>query len=84
MKGVTCSKIGLHKKSVKLKHQICKDHIEKELSLRGYIDKYNLNCHSLVHDWLRKLGYVAGFNRRTRSACIGIENFQPLPDKVRT
>ena len=67
--------------SLELKHQICKDHIENGLSLRECVDKYNLSCHSLVHDWLRKLGYVAGLNRRTRSAYIGIENFQPLPDK---
>ena len=67
--------------SIELKHQICKDHIENGLSLRECVDKYNLSCHSLVHDWLRKLGYVAGVNRRTRSAYIGIENFQPLPHK---
>ena len=43
--------------SQELKHQICKDHIENHLSLRECVDKYNLSCHSLVHDWLRKLGY---------------------------
>jgi transposase-like protein len=67
--------------SLELKDQICKDHIENGLSLRECVDKYNLSCHSLVHDWLRKLGYIAGLNRRTRSAYIGIENFQLLPDK---
>jgi transposase-like protein len=67
--------------SLELKDQICKDHIENGLSLRECVDKYNLSCHSLVHDWLRKLGYVAGLNRRTRSAYIEIENFQSLPDK---
>ena len=66
---------------LELKHQICKEHIENGLSLRDCVEKYNLSCHSLVHDWLRKLGYVAGINRRTRSAYIGAENFQPLPDK---
>lgn len=60
-----------------LKHQICKDHIENGLSLKECMDKYNLSCHSLVHDWLRKLGYIAGFDRRTRSAYLGIENFFP-------
>ena len=89
--------MGLHKLSVKmynsnefvrrtfysleLKHQICKEHIDNGLSLRDCVEKYNLSCHSLVHDWLRRLGYIAGVNRRTRSAYIGIENFQPLPDK---
>jgi transposase len=67
--------------SLELKHQICKEHIENGLSLRECVDKYNLSCHSLVHDWLRKLGYIPGINRRTRSAYIGIENFKTLPDK---
>lgn len=67
--------------SLELKHQICKEHIENGFSLRDCVEKYNLSCHSLVHDWLRKLGYIAGLNRRTRSAYIGIENFKSLPDK---
>lgn len=67
--------------SLELKHQICKDHIENGLRLRDCVKKYNLSCHSLVHCWLRQLGYVAGENRRTRSAYIGIENFKTLPDK---
>jgi hypothetical protein len=67
--------------SLELKHQICKEHIDNGLSLRDCVEKYNLSCHSLVHDWLRKLGYVAGLNRRTRSAYIGVENFQPLTHK---
>jgi transposase-like protein len=67
--------------SLELKHQICKEHIDKGLSLRDCVKKYNLSSHSLVHDWLRKLGYIAGLNRRTGSVYIGIENFQPLPDK---
>lgn len=68
--------------SLELKHQICKEHIDNGLSLRDCVEKYNLSCHSLVHDWLRQLGYVPGFNRRTRSAYIGIENFQQLPNKT--
>ncbi len=67
--------------SQELKHQICKDHIDNGLSLRECVDKYNLSCHSLVHDWLRKLGYVVGHNRRTKSAYLGVENFQTLPKK---
>ena len=65
--------------SLELKHQICKDHIENGLSLRECVNKYKLSCHSLVHDWLRKLGYVAGYDRRTRSAYLSVENFQILP-----
>jgi transposase-like protein len=67
--------------SQELKHQICKDHIDNGLSLRECVDKYDLSCHSLVHDWLRKLGYIAGYDRRTRTAYLGVENFETLPDK---
>jgi transposase len=64
--------------SQELKHQICKDHINNGLSLRQCVEKYNLSCHSLVHDWLRKFGYVTGHDRRTRSAYLSVENFQTL------
>ena len=67
--------------SLELKHQVCKDHIENGLSLRECVDKYNLSSHSLVHEWLRRLGYIAGTNRRTRSVYIGVENFQALQNK---
>ena len=40
-----------------------------------------LSSHSLVHDWLRQLGYIPGLNRWTRSAYIGIKNFKSLPHK---
>lgn len=67
--------------SLELKHQICKDHIENGFRLRDCVKKYNLSCHSLVHDWLRQLGYVSGNNRRSRSAYIGVENFKTLLNK---
>ena len=67
--------------SLELKHQICKDHIENGLRLRDCVKKYNLSCHSLVHVWLRQLGYKEGAGRRTRSAYIGIENFKSMPNK---
>ncbi len=69
--------------SLEVKHQVCKDHVENGLSLRECVDKYSLSNHSLVHDWLRQLGYIAGINRRPRSAYIGIENFKSLPDKLK-
>ena len=94
---MSCPKIGLHKLSVKMehennyvvknyysiefKHKICKEHINEGTSLGDLVRKYNLSTHSLVHDWLRNLGYLPGSNRRTISAYIGIENFKPLPNK---
>ena len=92
-----CPEIGLHKKSVKmgnqiyyvsknvysieLKHKICKEHINEGTRLGDLVRKYHLSSHSLVHDWLRNLGYLPCDNRRTRSAYIGIENFKTLPNK---
>jgi transposase len=67
--------------SIELKHKICKEHIEEGICLAELVRKYNLSCHSLIHDWLRKLGYIPGVDRRTRSAYIGIENFSELKNK---
>ena len=68
--------------SIELKHKICKEHIEEGIGLAKLVRKYNLSCHSLVHDWLRKLGFIPGVDRRTRSAYIGIENFSELKNKA--
>ena len=67
--------------SIELKHKICKEHINEGTRLRDLVRKYHLSTHSLVHDWLRQLGYIVDINRRTRSVYIGVENFQPLPHK---
>jgi len=67
--------------SIELKNKVCKEHMEEGVRLADLVRKYNLSNHSLVHDWLRQLGYIAGINRRPRSAYIGIENFKSLPDK---
>lgn len=69
--------------SLDLKHQICKEHIENGLSLRKCVEKYGLSCHSLVHDWLRQLGYIAGLDRHRRSAYLGTENYQPMPARIK-
>lgn len=67
--------------SLELKHQVCKDHIANGLSLKDCVKKYNLSSHSLVHNWLRDLGYIDVVHRRTNCAYIGIENFQPMSNK---
>jgi transposase len=64
--------------SIELKHKICKEHVEDGICLADLVRKYGLSCHSLIHDWLRKLGYVEGFDRKRRSAYIGVENFSAL------
>jgi transposase len=67
--------------SMEVKHKICKEHIGAGVCLGELVRKYNLSCHSLIHDWLRKLGYIPGVDRRTRSAYIGIEKFSELKNK---
>lgn len=64
--------------SLELQHKICKEHIEKGVRLADLVRKYELSCHSLIHEWLRKLGYLPGSKKRARSAYIGLENYQDL------
>ncbi len=68
--------------SIELKHKICKEHIQEGVRLRDLVRKYNLSSHSLIHEWLRNLGYLAANNRRiTKCNYIGIENVN-MPDKL--
>lgn len=75
--------------SLDMQHKICKEHIEMGTKLCDLVRKYNLSTHSLLHDWLRKLGYLPGYNRRSRVEYIGIEtsstlNKNPSKDKLVT
>lgn len=75
--------------SLDLQHKICKEHIDDGAKLADLVRKYNLSTHSLLHDWLRKLGYLPGYNRRSRVEYIGIEtlstvNKNPSKDKSLT
>ena len=67
--------------SIELKMKVCKEHMEEGVRLADLVHKYNLSNHSLIHDWLRNLGYLAGNNRRlAKYNYIGIENVN-MPDK---
>jgi hypothetical protein len=68
--------------SLDLQHIICKEHIEDGVKLADLVRKYNLSSHSLLHDWLRKLGYLPGNNRRSRVEYIGIETSSTLNKKL--
>jgi transposase-like protein len=75
--------------TLELQHKICKEHIEGGVKLADLVRQYNLSTHSLIHDWLRKLGYLPGYNRRSRVEYIGIEtsstlNKNPSKDKSLT
>jgi transposase-like protein len=67
--------------NLELQHQICKEHIQEGVKLADLVRKYKLTSHSLIHDWLRKLGYLPGRNRRTQVSYIGLENYSSVDKK---
>ncbi len=72
--------------TLELQHQICKEHVEQGAKLADLVRKYKLTSHSLIHDWLRKLGYLPGKNRRSQVLYIGLENYSSVdkkPDKTK-
>ena len=68
--------------SLEFRHRVCKDHIEGGINLAELVRKYDLSCHSLIHDWLRKLGYLPGRNRRTHMAYIDLQTHAALTKKT--
>jgi transposase len=68
--------------SLELRHQICKEHINEGAKLADLVRKYQLSSHSLIHEWLRRLGYLPGINRRTQIAYIGVENLSVLKSNL--
>ena len=55
------------------RHKVCKEHIEHGVKLAELVRKYDLSCHSLIHDWLRTLGYLPGLNRRNGLVYIDLQ-----------
>lgn len=75
--------------SLALQHKICKEHTEDGAKLVDLVRKYNLSTHSLVHYWLRKLGYLPYYTRSSTVEYTGIEtpsilNKNPSKDKSLT
>ena len=68
--------------SLELQHQICKEHVEGGVKLAELVRKYKLTSHSLIHAWLRKLGYLPGKNRRSQVLYIGLENYSLVDKKT--
>ena len=67
--------------SLELRHKICKEHVIEGVKLSDLVRKYELSCHSLIHSWLRKLGYLPGVNHRTGVAYLHVENDDNLKKK---
>ncbi len=40
------------------KHKLCKEHIDTKIGISDLARKYNLSSHTLLHHWLRELGYI--------------------------
>jgi hypothetical protein len=71
--------------SEELKHVICKEHIELGHSFKVLVEKYNLSSHSMIHDWLRKLGYIdSPYRHSTKIVHIGIHNYNQMPQRPTT
>ena len=67
---------------MELQHKICKEHVEEGVKLADLVRKYKLTSHSLIHDWLRKLGYLPGKNRRSQVLYIGLVNYSLVDKKT--
>ena len=55
--------------------------MEEGARLADLVRKYELSCHSLIHGWLRTLGYLPGINRRTKAVYLHVENCLDLKTK---
>ena len=67
--------------SLELRHKICKEHIVDGVKLADLVRKYELSCHTLIHSWLRKLGYLPSVNRRAAVSYLRVENNEDLKKK---
>lgn len=66
---------------MEMRHKICREHLEDGVSMSALVRKYGLSSHSLIHDWLRALGYLPGLNRRTKDAYLHGEKGWDLKTK---
>jgi len=49
--------------SLELQHKVCRERIDDGINLTELVKKYDLSTHSLIHHWLKKLGYLPGPTR---------------------
>lgn len=62
------------------KHLVCKEHIDTGASLNSLKRKYNISSHSLIHEWLRKYGYIEGKFKISSTKVILID----IPQKTQS
>ncbi len=64
-----------------LKKLICREHIELGTGINALKRKYNLSSHSLIHFWLRELGYISSeLIKEKKTHYIGVENFNIMQE----
>jgi len=56
-----------------LKHLVCEEHVNDGASLNSLVRKYQLSSHSLIHEWLRKYGYIEGKLKVTHTKVIFVD-----------
>jgi len=63
-----------------LKHKICKEHIDEGMCLSELVIKYQLSSHSLIHQWLRKYGYIKPSNTSVKKSVyiVGLNNYNQM------
>jgi transposase-like protein len=68
--------------SEELKRQICQEHFDDGTGLNALTRKYNLSSHSLIHTWLRELGFIkSDLIAEKKIHYIGVDNFNSMPSK---
>lgn len=67
--------------SLELRHKICREHMEDGIRMAELVRKYELSSHSLIHDWLRSLGYIPDRYRRTKVTYLHVEKSLDLKTK---
>jgi len=67
--------------SLELRHKICREHMEDGIRMAELVRKYELSSHSLIHDWLKSLGYIPDRYRRTKVTYLHVEKSLDLKTK---
>jgi transposase-like protein len=68
--------------SEELKRQICQEHFDDGIGLNALKRKYNLSSHSLIHSWLRELGFIkSDLIAKKKMHYIGVDNFNSMPSE---
>lgn len=54
--------------------EVCREHIEKGVSLRELSIKHGLSSHSLIHEWLRRYKFIEDGSQCSKSLNFSVNN----------